>query len=60
MTGRRRDSRRGFALLAVLWILVGAAALGLAVALSGRSAVAAAQNRVDLARARWAAAGCAE
>jgi general secretion pathway protein K len=52
--------RRGFALLAVLWILVGVAALGLAVSLSGREAVQAAQNRVDLARAEWQAAGCAD
>jgi DNA uptake protein ComE-like DNA-binding protein len=44
----------------VLWILVGVAALGLVVSLTGRDAVAAAQNRGDLARARWLAAGCAE
>jgi general secretion pathway protein K len=56
----RRPAARGFALLAVLWILVGVAAIGLVVSLAGRDAVGAAQNRADLAKARWLAAGCAE
>jgi type II secretory pathway component PulK len=60
MSGHPPNDRRGFALLAVLWILVGVAALGLTIALAGRQAVQAAQNRVDAERAEWQAAGCAE
>jgi hypothetical protein len=56
----REVSRGGFALLAALWILVGVAALGLVVALAGRQSVQAAQNRVDLAVAQWAAEDCLE
>lgn len=50
----------GFALLTVLWLLVGLSALAIAASLAGRQAVAAAQNRGDLARAAWRAEGCAE
>ena len=57
---RRRSSRarRGFVLLAVLWVLVGLASLGLALSLVGREAIGATQNRVSLARAHWLAEGC--
>jgi Type II secretory pathway, component PulK len=55
--GRRR-ARKGFVLLAVLWVLVGLAGLGLALSLVGRDAIGAAQNRVSLARAHWLAEGC--
>jgi hypothetical protein len=50
--------RPGFALLAVLWIIVGLTALAVAMSLVGREAIGAAQNRLDLARARWTADGC--
>jgi general secretion pathway protein K len=52
--------RRGFALLSVLWVLVGVSALALAANLSAREGVAAARNRADLARAAWRAEGCLE
>jgi type II secretory pathway component PulK len=59
MTWRRSPhARRGFALLAVLWVLVGLAGLALALSLVGRDAVGATQNRVSLARAHWLAEGC--
>lgn len=51
-------ARKGFVLLAVLWVLVGLAALGLALSLVGRDAIGATQNRVSLARAHWLAEGC--
>lgn len=53
-------SDRGFALIAVLWVLVGISALALAGTLAARDAVHAAQNRAELARARWMAEGCVE
>jgi general secretion pathway protein K len=59
MTQRRSSpARGGFVLLAVLWVLVGLASLGLALSLVGRDAVGATQNRVGLARAHWLAEGC--
>lgn len=58
---RRRSVRReGFALPAVLWVLVGVAAVTLAGTLAARDAITAAQNRVDHARAAWRAEGCLE
>ena len=51
-------ARDGFVLLAVLWVIVGLASLGLALSLVGRDAVGATQNRVNLARAHWLAEGC--
>lgn len=53
-------SRRGFALLAVLWVAVSVTALGLAVSLAARSAVATVANRTEVTRASWYAEGCAE
>jgi len=53
-------ARDGFALLAVLWMLGGGAALGALLVLSTRDAQQVAINRVDLARARWIAEGCVE
>lgn len=50
--------RRGFVLLAVLWVIVALATLGLAIGLIGRDTVAAAQNRVSLGRNLWRAEGC--
>ncbi len=52
--------RGGFALLAVLWVLVGLSALALGTALVAREAVSAAGNRLALERARWRAEGCLE
>lgn len=63
MTGRRSMSasqRRGFALLAVLWVVVTSAALAVSMTLAARASIATARNRIDFARARWQAAGCAE
>jgi type II secretory pathway component PulK len=50
--------RRGFALLLVLWMLVGVAAIGLGLVSTGRSTVASSTNRVLLARGAWRAEGC--
>ena len=52
--------RSGFALLSILWILVGVSALALAANLAAREAVAAARNRADLGRAAWRAEACVE
>lgn len=60
MTRPMLPRRDGFVLLAVLWAVVGVAALGLAFAVTGREAVAEARNRVDITRAAWRAEGCAE
>lgn len=67
MRRRRRNNRshrlfrrRGFVLLAVLWITVGASALGLALALSARNAIRGAENRRASDVAAWEAEGCAE
>jgi general secretion pathway protein K len=54
------QSRRGFALLAVLWVTVSITALGLAVSLAARSMVVTVGNRTEVARATWDAEGCAE
>ncbi len=58
MNGARDE--RGFALLAVLWTLIGVATLALTVQLAARASVGAARNRADAARAAWLAEGCAE
>lgn len=52
--------RRGFALLAVLWVMAAAAALGLTVSLAAREAVATARNRTGATRAMWRAEDCVE
>jgi type II secretory pathway component PulK len=54
---RRRD---GFALLAVLWVVVALGALALVARLAAHEMVAVAGNRLELARAGWVAEGCAE
>lgn len=53
-------SRRGFALLAILWVLVGLALLGAGDARVARSGLAVARNRANETVARWQAIGCAE
>lgn len=55
-----RASRGGFALISVLWILVGLSALGLAANLAARESVATARNRADLGVAAWRAEACLE
>jgi general secretion pathway protein K len=47
-------------LLAVLWVMVGVSALGLALALSARNAIRGAENRRSSEIAAWKAEGCAE
>ncbi len=60
MRRETRGARTGFALIAVLWILVGVSVLALAMNLAGREALSSAQNRLNWARARWRAEGCLE
>ncbi|HEX5180129.1 MAG TPA: hypothetical protein VFW04_12415 [Gemmatimonadaceae bacterium] len=50
--------RRGFVLLAVLWVMVGVGAAGLSLALVARRAATAAHNRRALLVAGWAAEDC--
>lgn len=57
---KTRGTRAGFALIAVLWIIVGISALALVMNLAGRDALSSAQNRLNGARARWHAEGCQE
>ena len=52
------SNRRGFALLAILWVLIGLGVLSVAASLAAREAVATARNRVMLTRASWRAEGC--
>jgi type II secretory pathway component PulK len=52
----RRD--RGFALLAVLWLVVLLSGLAATTVLGARTAASTTSNRVALTRARWAAEGC--
>lgn len=54
------SDRRAFALLTVLWVLVGASALALAVRVEAFDAGMAQRNRLDAARASWNAFGCIE
>jgi general secretion pathway protein K len=56
----RAGCRRGFALVSVLWVLVGVSTLALAANLAARESVDAARNRADLARAAWSAEECLE
>ena len=51
-------SRHGFALLAVLWIITGAAIVAFAISLEARQAVVATGNRRALLRAEWQAEDC--
>lgn len=52
--------RRGFALIAVLWLIVAMAALGLDDSATARDSLGTAQNRINATSARWRATGCAE
>lgn len=52
-------TRSGFALFAVLWIVVLVATVGLAASLLARTSLAAVRHRVDQTADRWRAEGCA-
>jgi type II secretory pathway component PulK len=53
-------NRRGFALLATLWLITAMGAVALSASLSARDAAAATRNRLAATRALWRAEGCAE
>jgi general secretion pathway protein K len=55
-----RVRRRGFALLAALWVTVALAAMAFTGLVVAREVVTATQNRVAFARGRWRAEGCLE
>lgn len=58
---RRCDRlRRGFALLATLWIIVGIAVLAAAGSAAARGGLATARNRASIRRAAWRAEDCLE
>jgi len=50
--------RTGYALLAVLWICAGIAALGMAISAAAKDAMTSSLNRIALAQAEWTAHGC--
>ena len=52
--------RRGFALLAALWVTVALSAMALTGLLVARDVMNAAQNRIRLTRGRWRAEDCLE
>jgi type II secretory pathway component PulK len=54
------NSRAGFALLVVLWIILAAASLGMTITFAARESVAAARNRWSAMRAMWHAHDCLE
>jgi hypothetical protein len=54
----RLFGRRGFALLAVLWIIIGLAVLMITLARVTHRALAAAEGHSDRLRGRWIAEGC--
>ena len=60
LSAHRLSRRPGFVLLAVLWVMVGVSALGLALALSARNSIRGAENRRSSEIAAWKAEGCAE
>lgn len=55
-----RSRKRGFILLAVLWVMVGVSVVGLGVALVARRAARSAANRREETQAEWIAEDCAE
>lgn len=55
-----RHGRGGFALLAVLWVIVALATFAFASSLAARNALASSHNRSDELRATWRANDCAE
>jgi general secretion pathway protein K len=55
-----RRERDGFALLAVLWVIVGLASFAFASSLATRNAIASSHNRSDMLHATWRANDCVE
>jgi len=55
-----RREREGFALLAVLWVIVGLASFAFASSIATRNAIASSHNRTDMLRAMWRANACVE
>lgn len=55
-----RRARRGFALLAVLWVIVAVSAVSLTSSLLAREGIAAARNRGSATTAMWQAHDCLE
>lgn len=53
---RRPDS--GYALLAVLWIMVGIGGLTVVITAAARTAIASTRNRIAITTASWTASGC--
>jgi type II secretory pathway component PulK len=53
-----RVPRRGFALLAILWTLVGISVLALGASAIARTSLATAKNRVTMTSLQWRAEGC--
>jgi len=58
--GGHEARRRGFALIAVLWVTVMVVVLGASVSLAARRSVRTARNRRSYTRALWMAGGCLE
>jgi general secretion pathway protein K len=52
--------RRGFALVAVLWLITSLTVISLASFLAAREMITSARNRITLTRTAWLAEGCAE
>lgn len=57
---RHVADRRGFALIAILWLIVAMAALGLDDSANAHDAIATTQSRMDILRATWIAEGCGD
>ena len=55
-----RSTRRGFALVVVLWVVVGGTTIALITADIARDAMGTARNRANESRAYWLAYGCVE
>jgi general secretion pathway protein K len=56
----RYTRRRGFALLAVLWVVLAASTLGTTITFIARESISAARNRTSATRAMWRAHDCLE
>jgi len=55
-----RHDRHGFALIVVLWVILGLSVLAFGASLAARSALAGTRNRAALTTAWWRADGCVE
>lgn len=55
---RRPQARAGYALLAMLWLSMGIAALAFAISEAAREALATSRNRIAFAQASWSAHAC--